>query len=106
MLLSASAGIGEEILFRGALQPILAAKVGPLAGIAISSTLFGMLHAATPRYFLLAAILSAYLGYIQLHYSCLLIPIVIHTLFDVIGFVKHTMLTSVLAHRLTRRRQA
>lgn len=90
ILLSLSAGIGEEFLFRGALQPILASLTNnALAGVGISSFIFAALHAATPRYFLLALLLSAYLGLLQMRYTNLLLPIIIHTLFDIVGFMQN-----------------
>jgi membrane protease YdiL (CAAX protease family) len=62
VVLSTSAGVGEEVLFRGLLQPAMATKLGATGGLLASSLVFGALHAATPRYLLLAFGLSAYLG--------------------------------------------
>jgi len=90
VLLSLSAGIGEELAFRGALQPILSQVTNnPWMGLGISSFIFAALHAATPRYFLLALLLSVYLGVLQLRYANLFVPIMVHTLFDVVGFVQN-----------------
>lgn len=87
LLLSLSAGLGEELLFRGALQPLVASFArSDAVGVGLSSLVFAVLHAATPRYLLLALVLSVYLGWIQLSTSNLLIPIAVHTLFDVVGF--------------------
>jgi membrane protease YdiL (CAAX protease family) len=87
LLLSLSAGVGEEVLFRGALQPLVASLTRSDAlGVGLSSLLFAALHAATPRYLLLAFILSGYLGWVQIGSGNLLIPILVHTLFDVVGF--------------------
>ncbi|EWM29340.1 abortive infection protein [Nannochloropsis gaditana] len=90
VLLSLSAGMGEEVAFRGALQPIFAQATGqPMWGLGISSLIFAALHAATPRYFLLALVLSVYLGCLQLRYCNLWVPILVHTLFDVVGFMQN-----------------
>ena len=91
VILSLSAGVGEELLFRGALQPMMSHVVGGNAyfAIGLSSILFGALHAATIRYFLLASILSAYLGFLQIHYSNIAIPILVHTFFDIVAFLKY-----------------
>ncbi len=90
VLLSISAGVGEELLFRGALQPVLSNLASsPVAGVAISSFIFAALHAATPRYFLLALLLSVYLGTLQVRYANVLVPIIVHTLFDVVGFLQN-----------------
>lgn len=53
-LIGLVAGIPEEILFRGAIQPEL--------GWALTSILFGALHAITPAYFLYATAAGALLG--------------------------------------------
>jgi len=90
VLLSLSAGMGEEVAFRGALQPILSQVTNnPWMGLGISSFIFAALHAATPRYFLLALVLSVYLGSLQIRYANLWVPVMVHTLFDVVGFVQN-----------------
>lgn len=87
-LLSLSAGLGEELLFRGALQPLVASFArSDAVGVGVSSLLFAVLHAATPRYLLLAFVLSVYLGWIQLQTANLFVPIAVHTIFDVVGFL-------------------
>jgi membrane protease YdiL (CAAX protease family) len=53
-VLAAFAGLGEELLFRGVLQP----KIGLL----LSALVFGLLHALTPTYFIAATILGLYMG--------------------------------------------
>ena len=79
LAISMSAGLGEEVLFRGALQPRL--------GILITSLLFGVVHWITPTYFIFATLIGAYLGWMY-EYSNknLLVPIIIHALYDTIGF--------------------
>lgn len=89
LLLSLSAGLGEELLFRGTLQPIVASLArSEYVGVGLSSLLFAVLHAATPRYLLLAFVLSVYLGWVQFSVGNLLVPILVHTLFDVVGFAQ------------------
>lgn len=107
VVLSAAAGIGEEIFFRGTLQPLISSYLGPVVGIGASSIFFGTLHAATPRYAILATGLSVYLGIVQYKYSCLLVPIVIHTLFDIVGFLRATLFVSLLplVRRVKNRRR-
>lgn len=78
MLLAAAAGLGEEILFRGVLQPI--------AGIVITSLLFGLLHALSVTYFLLATLMSFYFGWLyEATDQNLLAPIVVHWLYDAVA---------------------
>jgi membrane protease YdiL (CAAX protease family) len=83
-MLAMIAGIGEEVLFRGVLQPWLERAWGMNAGLCLSSFIFGFVHALTPLYALLAGLVSVYLG-LSLDYGesrNLLIPVVIHALYD------------------------
>jgi membrane protease YdiL (CAAX protease family) len=93
------AGLGEEMLFRGVLQeafhgwlsgwdvlldqPVLAAVLA-VAGAAL---LFGILHAVTPAYAVLAAVVGAYLGCLYLLTGNLMAPIVAHALYDFVALV-------------------
>jgi len=79
ILLSGAAGIGEEVLFRGVLQPAL--------GLWLTSLVFGLLHALTPAYFILAAVMGAYLGWLQMASGNLLVPITVHWAYDVIALL-------------------
>ena len=80
LLLAGAAGVGEEALFRGVLQPAL----GPY-GLWISSLLFGVLHALTYTYFLLAALLGLYLGWLFERTDNLLVPVIVHALYDAVA---------------------
>jgi membrane protease YdiL (CAAX protease family) len=42
--LSVTAGICEEILFRGYLTALVASWIGPLAGVAVACLMFGFAH--------------------------------------------------------------
>ena len=84
VILAAAAGIGEEVLFRGVLQPIAG---GSLAGIAATSVVFGLLHALTLPYFLLATAISLYLGWLQAATQNLLVPIAVHWLYDAFALI-------------------
>jgi membrane protease YdiL (CAAX protease family) len=81
-LISLAAGVGEELLFRGAIQGGLARWLGPWGGLAGASLLFGLLHPITPTYVLLAGLLGAYLGAVWLATGNLLGVIVAHALYD------------------------
>jgi hypothetical protein len=61
-LLSAIAGFSEELLFRGLLQPWMESAWGMAAGLLGSNLIFGLVHAVTPWYALLAALVGVYLG--------------------------------------------
>jgi membrane protease YdiL (CAAX protease family) len=83
VLLAGAAGIGEEVLFRGVLQPAM--------GLWLTSLVFGLLHALTPTYFLLATLMGLYLGWLQLETDNLVVPIGVHWAYDVIALyiLKH-----------------
>jgi membrane protease YdiL (CAAX protease family) len=79
LLIAAVAGIGEEVLFRGVLQP--------LAGPVWSNVLFGLVHFITPTYALLAGLLGGYLGVLLMTTDNLLAPIIAHGLYDFLAFL-------------------
>ena len=79
VILAAAAGLGEEVLFRGVLQSVAG---GTALGILITSVIFGLFHALTPAYFLLATAISIYLGWLQAATENLLVPITVHWLYD------------------------
>jgi len=88
-VLAAIAGIAEEILFRGVIQPWMELSWGMNAGLIVSNILFGLVHAVTPLYAILAAGVGMFLG-ISLDYNGernLLTPIVIHGLYDFFAFL-------------------
>lgn len=89
LILSTIAGISEELLFRGLLQPWLERSWGMPTGLIASSLLFGLVHAVTPLYAVLATLISLYLG-LSLDYMGnrnLLTPIIIHGFYDFLIFM-------------------
>ena len=89
LILALIAGIAEELLFRGVIQPWIEQFWGVTAGLVISNFIFGLVHAVTPLYALLAGIVGMYLG-LSLNYGTeknLLVPIIIHGLYDFLAFV-------------------
>ncbi|MDP2904152.1 MAG: type II CAAX endopeptidase family protein [Methylovulum sp.] len=89
LLLGGIAGLSEELLFRGVIQPWIESSWGMLAGLLGSNVIFGLLHAVTPLYAVLAAAVGIYLGW-SLDYGGgrnLLTPILIHGLYDFLAFV-------------------
>jgi len=97
VLLAMLAGITEEILFRGAIQPLLMQlcadsqlPINPLiGGVVLTSILFGFAHLITPTYGVMAAVMGAYLSGVQIldPDRNLLAPIVTHAVYDWIAFV-------------------
>jgi membrane protease YdiL (CAAX protease family) len=81
------AGLGEELLFRGWMQPWITPTVGPIAALVVTSIAFGLVHAVTPAYALLAGGIGLYLGGIMLVTDSLLVPIVVHGLYDFVAFL-------------------
>lgn len=81
-LVSVAAGIGEEILFRGALQPFVIGWTVPWIGIVVVALLFGLAHALTQTYFILATLIGLYFGWLAFAYDDLIAPIVAHAVYD------------------------
>jgi CAAX protease family protein len=86
-LLATLAGIGEELLFRGVVQAGLAQVVPSAAAVIAASLLFGLAHAASATYALLAFVIGAYLGILFLIQGNLVAPIVTHALYDFVALV-------------------
>ncbi|MGX2038916.1 CPBP family intramembrane glutamic endopeptidase [Methylocaldum sp. MU1018] len=83
------AGISEEILFRGLLQPWFEQNWGWIGGIVFSNLVFALVHWVTPLYALLAGLTGVYLG-IALDFGGernLVIPILIHAIYDFLAFI-------------------
>ncbi len=81
-LLSLMAGVGEEALFRGVVQEVLAGRLPPWGALLAAGGLFGLAHWVTPTYAVLAAVVGVYLGLLYLASGNLLAPIVTHALYD------------------------
>jgi membrane protease YdiL (CAAX protease family) len=88
------AGIGEEFLFRGAVQPLFARWTastgwGWLAGLILSNVIFGLLHCITPTYAVLAGLMGVYFGLLldATGTPNLLAPILAHGLYDYLAFL-------------------
>lgn len=90
LLLATIAGVSEELLFRGVIQPWIAASWGFTAGLWGCNIIFGLVHAITPLYALLVTFVGMYLSLsmtIGGGDSNLLIPIIIHSLYDFLAFI-------------------
>ncbi|MCA8997820.1 MAG: CPBP family intramembrane metalloprotease [Planctomycetaceae bacterium] len=88
LVLATFVGIVEELLFRGLLEQWLS-RVDPWFAFFAVNILFGLLHAVSAWYAVLAAILGgilSLLAQIPGEYN-LLRPIVAHGLYDYIGFL-------------------
>jgi uncharacterized protein len=88
-MLAAIAGISEEVLFRGVIQPWMETVWGSAAGLIGSNIVFGLVHAITPLYTVLATLVGIYLG-LAMDVGGernLLMPIIIHGLYDFLAFM-------------------
>lgn len=88
LLLAGLVGFSEELLFRGVLQPWLG-QWGFWFGLIGCSVLFGLAHAITPTYAIVAALVGLYLGGLLefCQPSNLTIPILVHSLYDWLAFL-------------------
>ena len=93
--ISILAGFGEELLFRGVLQEAfqgglegaLGERYGMLAAVVLVALLFGLLHAVTPSYAVLAALMGVYLGLVFHFTGNLLSVVVAHAVYDFLALV-------------------
>ena len=84
-LVSFLAGVGEEALFRGVLFNVGAKWVGGLGALLATSVLFGLAHLVTPGYAVVAGLVGAYLGGLALLHQNILIPMLVHALYDFVA---------------------
>src|SRR5262249_41277497 len=80
---------GEEMLFRGVFQAVFSRWTHPHAWIAIAlaSILFGLLHAITITYALLATAMGVFLGWLWMLSDNLLTVVITHGLYDFLALV-------------------
>jgi membrane protease YdiL (CAAX protease family) len=84
-LLATLAGFCEELLFRGWLQPFLGTWMPTWASLLLGGFVFGLCHLLTPAYFIIAWIISIYLGLLLVWSDNLLVPMVTHGVYDLIA---------------------
>lgn len=105
LVLASIAGLSEELLFRGVIQPWIESSWGMTAGLVASNIIFGLAHAVTPLYAVLATLVGIYLS-LSMDYGGdrnLLLPIVIHGFYDFLAFV--TLMRAYRASRLTNSKE-
>lgn len=73
-IISLAAGFAEEMLFRGIFQVKF--------GIVMASILFGLVHFITPAYVVVTVLMGFYIGFFYLLFGSLLIPILLHFVYD------------------------
>jgi uncharacterized protein len=82
------AGAVEEFLFRGVIET-WCSRSNPWVGMIAANLLFGLCHAITPTYFLLATAFGFYFSALARFTEPrnLVLPITAHIVYDLIGFV-------------------
>lgn len=84
-LLCTAAGLGEELLFRGLLQPIFCGALGLGWGIFLVNVLFGLMHPFSITYVVVASLIGLYLSVLFVISDNLLAPIFVHGLYDFVA---------------------
>ena len=81
----------EETIFRGALLPVLAARLGPLAGVLLSGLLFAMAHISVGELAPLT-VLGVGLGLVRLRSGRLWPSVLMHGLWNAVTFLNLLLL--------------
>lgn len=77
------AGLGEEMLFRGVLQPAMIYWLAnPWWGVLAAAAFFGLLHPINPLYVVIATLFGVYFGWMTIATDSLIAPILAHGLYD------------------------
>lgn len=91
LLIALSAGIGEELLYRGLVQDGLSQWIGEPHGtwvaLLVASVFFGVCHWVTGEYALLATVIGLALGALFIATGNLLAPIAMHALYDFLALI-------------------
>jgi membrane protease YdiL (CAAX protease family) len=88
VVLSLTAGVGEELLFRGWLMQALTGNMHTSSGyeiafgIALSSLVFGFAHPMSTLYIVLASMMGGIFGTLYWYFDNLLVPIAAHWIYD------------------------
>jgi membrane protease YdiL (CAAX protease family) len=85
--LAVVAGVSEEVLFRGVIQPGLARWLPAGAALMITSLLFGLVHFASRTYAIFAALMGVYLGVLFHLAGNLFAPMIAHAAYDFVALV-------------------
>ena len=90
-IVALSAGVGEELLFRGFLldapRQLIELPFSPWSELVGSSLIFGLAHAFSRTYFILATLAGLYLGGLMIITSSLVPAIITHGLYDFVILV-------------------
>lgn len=84
-VMALGAGVSEEILFRGVLQDYAAGHMPVWLAILLTNVVFGLIHARSALYALIAGGIGCWLGIVYSLTDNLLAPIVAHALYDLVA---------------------
>ncbi|MFC1851887.1 lysostaphin resistance A-like protein [candidate division CSSED10-310 bacterium] len=84
-VISILAGVGEEALFRGFMQTVLADSWGLIFAVFTTSIVFGLAHFLSLTYALYAGLMSIYLGLLLLVFDNIYVPMVTHAVYDFVA---------------------
>ncbi len=85
--LCAIAGVGEELLFRGALQNWLGGMLPDWSALIIAAVAFGLVHFLSWLYFLVATALGLILGGVYMLTDSLWLVMVWHAVYDLVAVI-------------------
>lgn len=86
LIVSLLAGVGEELLVRGALQSWLISVSNPLIGIVVASVIFGCMHWLSYTYVIATLVLGVLFGVGLFFTQSILFVIAAHTAYDILAF--------------------
>ncbi len=88
LIVSVFAGVFEELAYRGYLMAYFGTWFGPWGALAASSILFGLAHSYQGAAgVLMTGVLGALLGWLYIDTGSLLLPMLLHAVFDISSFV-------------------
>lgn len=93
IVVALTAGVGEELLFRGLLMQGLVGDFQTcttqtwIVGLLLSSLAFGLAHPMSVTYIVFAFIMGCAMGFLHWYFQNLLVPIVAHWVYDAIIMV-------------------
>lgn len=86
-IIAVLAGVCEEALFRGVIQAVASLHSNDWAGLIIASLFFGLAHAVSWAYAVIAAFMGAYLGLLYIYTGGIVAPVVCHGVYDFVALV-------------------
>lgn len=94
VILCLIAGFSEETLFRGAMQGWLAEKIGSISAILIIGVIFGLAHALTLWYAIVATATGWYLGWLMESSGNIVIPALAHGIYNMVILLRFHKISS------------